>query len=156
MAIRSSADSTGLTDSASTRECSTSRIVRTIASSRSRRAVGRGFWILLAGLLWAARPASYQSPDLATIEALAARPEQFADPQLRLKIFRALEGPSADVVAAAVDIVMSSPELAADPQLWRRVNAALLNAAPGRRGASVDTGPQKGPIGGVPVLDVPS
>src|SRR5258708_13780536 len=95
MAIRSSADSTGLTDSASTWECSTSRIVRTIASSRSRRAVGRGFWILLAGLLWAARPAPHQSPDLATIEAPAARPEQIARPRRPPEHLRSPDGPSA-------------------------------------------------------------
>jgi hypothetical protein len=116
--------------------------------------MGRGFWILLTGLLWAARPASYQSPDIETIEALAARPEQFADPQVRLKIFRALEGPSADVVAAAVDIVMSSPELAADPQLWRRFNAALSNTAPDRRKAILDRAAKKGAVSDVRVIAV--
>src|SRR5258708_31561232 len=112
-----------------------------MGSWRSRRAVGRGFWILLAGLLWAARPASHQSPDLATIEALAARPEQFADPQLRLKIFRALEGPSADVVAAAVDILMSSPELHTDPQLRRRFKAPPAYADPRQPRQTYDPAP---------------
>lgn len=115
---------------------------------------GRGLCLLLTGLLWTTGAASDQSPDLATIEALGARPEQFADPQVRLKIFRALEGPSAEVVAAAVDIVMSSADLAADPQLWRRFNAALSHAAADRRKAILDRAARKGPVSDVRVIAV--
>ena len=114
----------------------------------------RAFWILLTGLLWVTRAASQQSPDVAAIEALAARPEQFGDPQVRVKIFKALDGPSAEVVAAAVDLVMRSPELAGDPQLWRRFNAALSNEAPDRRKAILDRAVSRGPVSDVRVIAV--
>lgn len=104
--------------------------------------------------MWAARAASDQSPDVATIEALASRPEQFGDPQVRVKIFRALQGPSPDLVAAAVELVMASPELAADPQLWRRFNAALSDEAPDRRKAILDRAAKKGPVSDVRLIAV--
>lgn len=100
------------------------------------------------------RAASDQSPDVATIEALALRPEQFGVPQVRVKIFRALQGPSPDVVAAAVELVMASAELAADPQLWRRFNAALSDEAPDRRKAILDRAAKKGPVSDVRIIAV--
>ena len=112
------------------------------------------FLILLTGVLWAMRAASQPAPDVATIEALAARPERFGDPQVRVQIFRALEGPSVEVVAAAVDLVMRSPELAGDPQLWKRFNAALSNDAPDRRKAILDRAAKRGPVNDVRVIAV--
>ncbi len=122
-------------------------------SGMNRRAV----WILLAGWLSVSGvPAASQqpSPDLATIEALAAKPELFGDRQVRLQIFKALEAPAPDVVAAAVEIVMSSADLTADPQLWRRFNAALSSADPARRKAILDRAVKKTAFGDVRILAV--
>ena len=105
-------------------------------------------WLVVTGLLslFTVSAASHQSspPDLATVEALASKPEAYADRQVRLQIFRALEAPSPEVLAAAVDLVMGSPDLSADPQLWRRFNAALSTSDPARRKAILDRATKKG------------
>jgi len=93
-------------------------------------------------------------PDVAAVEALAAQPERFADRQVRLTIFRALEAPTPDVVAAAVEIVMGSPELLADPQLWKRFNAALSGSEAARRKAILDRATKKGAFSDVRILAV--
>lgn len=91
-------------------------------------------------------------PDLATVEALASKPEGYADRQVRLQIFRALEAPSPEVLAAAVDLVMGSPDLAADPQLWRRFNTALSTSDPARRKAILDRATKKGTFADVRIV----
>lgn len=114
-------------------------------------------WILLTGWLSVSgvRAVPQQpSPDVAAVEALAGQPERFADRQVRLKIYRALEAPSPEVVAAAVEIVMSSPDLAADPMLWRRFNAALSSSDPSRRKAVLDRAARKGALSDVRVIAI--
>jgi hypothetical protein len=117
----------------------------------------RAVWLLLAGWLpvFGVSSASQQSStDVAAIESLATQPQLFGDRQVRLKIFKALDAPSPEVVAAAAEIVMRAPELTADPQLWRRFNAALSNSDPARRKAVLDRAATKGMFSDVRVLAV--
>jgi len=114
-------------------------------------------WIVLTGLLSVSGvPAASQEPfpDVAALEAIATHPELFADRQVRLKIFKALDAPAPELVAAAVEIVMSSPDLAADPMLWRRFNAALSESNPSRRKAVLDRAARKGALTDVRVIAV--
>src|SRR5437870_1527063 len=104
--------------------------------------------------LWTARTISRQAPpDLASVEALATHPEQFSDPQVRVKIFKALDS-SPDVAAAAVEIVMGSKDLIADPQIWRRFNAALSTTDPPRRKAILDRAAKRTPLTDVRMVAV--
>ena len=114
-------------------------------------------FLLLAALFSASGvPAAPQEPlpDVATLEAIATQPERFDDRQVRLKIFKALDAPSPELVAAAVEIVMRSPDLAADPMLWRRFNAALSSSDAARRKAVLDRAAKKGAVTDVRVIAV--
>lgn len=93
-------------------------------------------------------------PSVEVLEALATQSERFGDRQVRLTIFRALDAPSPEVVAAAVDIVMSSGDLAADPMLWRRFNAVLSGSDKPRRKAVLDRAIRKGDVSDIRVIAV--
>jgi hypothetical protein len=110
--------------------------------------------LLLGGLsiLQVAAATQEPPPSVEALEALAQQPERFGDRQIRLTIFRALDAPSPDVVATAVDIVMGSADLAADPQLWRRFNAVLSGSDHLRRKAVLDRAVKKGRVSDIRVI----
>lgn len=93
-------------------------------------------------------------PDLASLEALAAQPARLAEPAGRIVIYRALDAPSPDVVAAAVDLVVRNPDLMADPMLWRRFNGVLAGPYAARRKAVLDRAAQQGAVSDVRIVSV--
>jgi len=95
-----------------------------------------------------------QVPDLASVEALASEPARLAEPAARIIVYRALDAPSPEIAAAAVEIVLRHPDLASDPMLWRRFNSLLGGANAARRKAVLDRAARKGLLDDVRIVSV--
>jgi hypothetical protein len=93
-------------------------------------------------------------PDLASVEALAAQPSGLAEPAGRIVVYRALDAPSPEIVAAAIEVMLRHAELTADPMLWRRFNSVLSGTNAARRSAVLDRAARQGLLDDIRVVSV--